>query len=147
MNKKEVKKLLIAEQKEVIENLKQEINDLHQGSDLDEDDTIDPEDFSHQAEISNIEMNLSQRLNSAKEQLSSIENLSDEPMNSIGPGALVESEHDLIYVSIAARSFKYTDKPLFPISRDSPIYKKLLKLNVGDALVIGEEESVIQAIY
>ena len=66
MNKTELKNKLIELQKASVANLEEKINTTHSMVDVDESDTIDPEDLSHQSESAESEHIFKQQLSKAK---------------------------------------------------------------------------------
>ncbi len=140
MDKKELKAHLIEIQTEVIDDLKAEISSYHQGADLDEEDTLDPEDYSHQTEAGNIERNLKQLLLEAESELRALEVLNDSPKKFIGPGSLLHlkgKKEMYLYVSIAALPFEHDGEHILTMSLHAPIYPLLEKKKVGEKIKLG----------
>ena len=146
MDKKSVRMRLKDELETALTDLRSEIAAVHDGVDIDEGDTLDPEDYSHQSESSSLELNLIQRVNGIERQLEIAGGLSTEDMTTIGPGALVITSNHYLYISVAAHPFTIDKHLIVPISVDSPIYPKIKSNAVGDTILMGESEEKIIAI-
>ena len=149
MNKKELKEHLMEIQNEVIQDLKNEISSYHQGADLDEEDTLDPEDYSHQTEAGNIERNLQQLLIKAESEMRLLQNLNVAPKDFIAPGSLLhlkDKKGVYIYISIAALPFEHEGEQVLTISTDAPIYPLLEKKNRGDKIKLGRKSYTLESI-
>ena len=72
MNKKHLKESIIAAQKQLISELKEKIDSSLTMVDIDETDTIDPEDLSHQSESLEIKNLFEQKLNKAQIELDTL---------------------------------------------------------------------------
>ena len=129
-----------------LSDLRSEIVAVHDGVDIDEGDTLDPEDYSHQSESSSLELNLVQRVHGIERQLDIADGLSTEAMTTIGPGALVVTSKHYLYVSVAAHPFTIDEHVIVPISIHSPIYPKIKASKVGDPIAMGDSEEKLIAI-
>jgi hypothetical protein len=146
LDKNAIRLGLVEELKSALSDLRLEIGAVHESVDIDEEDTKDPEDFSHQSESSSLEQNLAQRVGILEHQLVIAESLSTASMSSIGPGALVITTNHYLYVSVAAHPFTIEEHVIVPISMDSPIYPKLKSSALGEAVVMGDSQEKIIAI-
>ncbi len=146
IDKAELKENLIERQTELISAIQKEIQNLHSGIDLDEEDTIDPEDFSHQAELSSIEKHLQQKLELAKEEKEYLQRLSTKKSDEVETGALLQLENKWIYISIAKPEFKFSGQNILSISPFSPLFQKILHKKKGDKIKIGPQTEIIKNI-
>jgi hypothetical protein len=73
MNKNEIIKSIINEQKVVISTIENSVSRYKNASDIDENDSIDPEDFSHQDEAKEMQLRYEQILVQAKNNLDFLE--------------------------------------------------------------------------
>ena len=143
MNKKELKESLHKAQEQMIKDLKMEIDSIHEGMDLDEEDTMDPEDFSHQTEAGTMVMTLRERLRVAEDQLKVIDTLPEEKMEEVGPGTVVETKNRRLYISISSRPFVHQGKEIIPISTKAPICSHIMGKKRGDKISFGKSEEII----
>jgi transcription elongation GreA/GreB family factor len=146
MDKKALKESLYKVQELMIKDLKMEIDSIHGLMDLDEEDTMDPEDFSHQTEAGTMVMTLKERLRVAEEQLKVIDTLTEDKMDEIGPGTIVETKNRRLYISISSRPFIHDGKEIIPISTKAPICQSIMGMKIGDQISLGVNEETITAI-
>ena len=142
MKRVNVLKQVIQKQEEVIENIKKSILIYRADADLDEEDTMDPDDFSHQSESKEMQLRFEQHLKDEKQKLNVLQN-ELEGKNSL---RIIESENHVILLGLSIPLFKY-NKSIIGISEDAPIYKSLLKLSKGDKLKLGTTSEKIEDIY
>lgn len=132
MDKRALKEYLISQQRVVVKDLKATVDSYRAGADLDESDTLDPEDYSHQTESGDLGRSLLSPLAQAKEGLSTAEDLNTGACDTIQPGALVELKDMWIYVSISHPAFDFRNVEITPISTEAPIYLAMHGLKAGD---------------
>lgn len=142
MKRINVLKLVIQKQEEIIENIEKSILIYKTDADLDEEDTIDPEDFSHQSESKEMQLRFEQHLKDEKQKLIVLQN-ELEGKNSL---QIIESENYIILLGLSIPLFK-NDKSIIGISEVAPIYNSLLKLSKGDKLKLGSASEKIEDIY
>ncbi|NND94180.1 MAG: hypothetical protein HKN45_04895 [Flavobacteriales bacterium] len=147
MDKKKLKEHLIDVHQHIIEDLGKEIGSYSQGADLDEEDTLDPEDYSHQTEAGNIAMNLKQQLKQAESELRFLESLDDSAKDEVGPGALVQLDDRYLYISIATLPFEHEGAQIISISTEAPIYPLIKFKHKGDHIKLGKTNHEIIEIY
>ncbi|NNC82870.1 MAG: hypothetical protein HKN79_04770 [Flavobacteriales bacterium] len=147
LDKNELKAHMLDMQDEIITDLKAEIDSYHQGKDLDEEDTMDPEDFSHQAEAGTIELTLKEQLRKAEADKGVLEKLTTEERTDIRPGTLIELEDRYMYISIATLPFEFNGKQVITLTMDAPIYPLIKNKNVGDSIRLGKESHEIKALH
>lgn len=146
LDKNTLRSRLIEELNTALSDLRSEIASVHAGVDIDEEETLNPEDFAHQSESSNLELSLIHRVAVLESQLAIAHVLPTRTMPTIGPGSLVITSNHYLYVSVAAHPFVIDKHMVVPISLDSPIYPKMKSNTVGDNIMMGETEEKIIAI-
>jgi hypothetical protein len=147
MDKKELKAHLIEVQDHIIADLKEEMGSYQQGADLDEEDTLDPEDYSHQSESGRIALNLKVQLRKAEAELEFLKQLDDSPKDEIGPGALVQLDDRFLYISIATLPIVHEGHQVISISTEAPIYPLIKLKQKGDRIKLGKDNHEIIKIY
>ena len=147
LEKQIIKEELILRQVRIVENLNEEIDYIHTGVDLDEEDTMDPEDFSHQAELGVVESQLQSRMETAKSNLELLKQLSTEEKDEIELGSMIQSKEILIYISIAHPNFEFMGKKIIPISPASPLFLELKEKKTNEEFNLGEDKVIIEKIY
>lgn len=134
--------LFIKKQKEVIENIEKSILIYKTDADLDEEDTIDPEDFSHQSESKDMQLRFEQHL---KEEMHKLKILEAE-LKKENAIKFIESKNYLILLGLAVPMFKY-NKSNIGISESAPIYNSLGNLSKGDDLKLGNTVEKIEDVF
>ena len=91
MNKETIKAKLFEVQNSIVKELEEKIATSHSMVDVDEDDTLDPEDFSHQYESGELESLMKVQLLNAKMDLSRLNKMDFSSKDSVTDGALVQT--------------------------------------------------------
>ena len=121
MLKEEIKNKLIAYQEGLVEDFAKAVEEQHVGADIDEEDTRDPEDFSHQDEAGDLMLRLKQKLQVAEQDLNALKEIPLDSKDRIVQGALVETDKWFFYVGLATQSMEHDGKTLAGISTQAPI--------------------------
>lgn len=147
MKKSEILDLILVKQKQIISNLEQTIAHYHLDSNLDEDDTLDPEDYSHQDEASEMKFRLKEILNKAKTDYNFIQNNLNSVHQSIENGALIKiEENGYIFIGVSIPPFVANNNKIITISEKAPIFSNIKDLLVGDKITIGNKTYTIITI-
>lgn len=121
----------------IVEELSEKISTVHSMVDMDEDNTLDPEDYSHQYEAGEMEQLIRVQLNKAKRQLDIMNTLDFSVKNKVAPGAYIETDHFNCLVAFATTPFEVEGKTVVGISIDSPIYASMLGKKANDSFSFG----------
>lgn len=132
MNKEHMKEVLFAMQENIIRELQEKVEMTHSIVDIDEDDTHDPEDYSHQYESGEMEQLMRVQLNKAKRNLDLLKSIDFSEKTFIEPGAYVETNKFNFLVGFTTVPFDVEGKHIVGISTESPIYPIMLGKKVGD---------------
>lgn len=147
MNKQELKQALLSFQQNSINNLMEKIVTIHSMVDVDESDTIDPEDLSHQSESMESEQLFKQQLIKAQQDLRTIESIDFSTKTSVEPGAFIQTEKFNFLVACATTPFDFNEIHITGISVESPIYKEMKGLNKGAQFNLSGNNYQINEIY
>src|SRR6188768_3371337 len=79
--------------------LTQALNDYESASNIDEGDTLDPEDFSQQTEFKEMQMRI--HLDQVNAQLSRLDELAHKKVSTIEEGAIVETQKNMIFIGVS----------------------------------------------
>lgn len=120
------------EQEKVISNLKNSVESYKSESDLDEDNTVDPEDYSRQSEAKDMQLRLEKMLQTAQNNLSLIEDNTEKSFEAAETGALIETEDRFFFVGISLPVFKLEGKEIITFSEDAPVFKNIKGKKGGD---------------
>lgn len=146
MNKNEIIKSIINEQNVVISTIENSVSRYKNASDIDENDSIDPEDFSHQDEAKEMQLRYEQILVQAKNNLDFLETYKNEETTKIELGSLIETEDLYIFIGISLQQFMLNGKNVIAISEEAPIYNSIKEKTIGEKITIGTIENTIISI-
>lgn len=146
MNKNEIIKSIINEQNVVISTIENSVSRYKNASDIDENDSIDPEDFSHQDEAKEMQLRYEQILVQAKNNLDFLETYKNKETTKIELGSLIETEYLYIFIGISLQQFKLNGKNVIAISEEAPIYNSIKEKTIGEKITIGTIENTIISI-
>ena len=137
---------LIAEQQKVIESLKNSVNQYKIASDMDEESTHDPEDFSYQTQAKDMQLRFEKMLGEAEENLSFLMNQKQFSHDIIEKGSVIETDKNFLFVGISVPVFDIDGKEVISFSDNAPIYDGFKGKKIGDRVKIGDHSYEIQSI-
>ncbi len=137
MTREEILDRIIEEQQRVIDNLKQSVERYKTASDLDEDDTSDPDDLARQTEAKDMQLRYEKLLQKEKNDMGFVLSEKENTHTVIERGCVVETEKHLLFLGVALPVIKGSGKEIYCISPDAPIYKNLMNKKEGDEIQIG----------
>jgi hypothetical protein len=146
MNKAKLQEKIIEIQTLIVSELKEKIDSSLSMIDIDETDTIDPEDLSHQSESLEMKNLFEQKLNKAQIELDTLLHMDFSEKNEAIPGALVTTENFHFLIGFAAIPFEFEGKRIVGVSIDSPIYPEIKGKVVGDRFSYSDNNYKILAI-
>ena len=127
--------------------LTQALNDYESASNIDEADTLDPEDLSQQTEFKEMQMRMKFHLEQVNSQLSRLQELSGKKVNTVEAGAIVETDHNLLFIGVSCPAIPIDGREILGISTETPIYASIKGKMTGDTFKMGKEEYSITSIY
>ena len=130
----------------IVNELREKAEMSHSMVDIDEDDTIDPEDFSHQYESGEMEQLIRVQMNKAKSALERVQNIDFSAKSDVQPGALVKTDHQTFIIGQATMPFDAEGIRVIGISPASPIYTCMMGKKAGDKFSYSGTEYEIQSI-
>ena len=150
MDKKEKRKKII---NHLIELKEQEILALensfeifNESADLDEETTLELDDFSKQDQSRNSAQNVRMRINLAQENLNEFKNLRPQLVDEITNGNVVLTDKVNIVIGLAFKEFIWENEKYVGISTDAPIYAELQTKKEGDAFVFNGTKYQIKEV-
>jgi hypothetical protein len=147
MNKVILKNRLIEIQKTIINEINEKIVTTHSMVDVDESDTIDPEDLSHQTESMLTEQLFKVKLQKAENDLHLLDQISFDVKTKVEPGAFVKTEMFHFVVATATVPFDLEGIHVIGISSESPIYLEMKGLEKGDIFNFSDKSYTILEIH
>ena len=137
MDKAKILSAIIDEQEKVINNLKASIERYKQESNMDEDNTLDPDDYARQNEAKDMQLRYENMLKSAKHNLNFLEDSKTKINDKIEAGTVIETDKTYIFVGVSVPIFKYAEKDVISVSEDAPVFQNLKSKTLGDTLELG----------
>ncbi|MGZ5273847.1 MAG: hypothetical protein ACXWCA_06010 [Kaistella sp.] len=137
---------LIEEQGKVVESLQQSVNQYKTASDMDEESTHDPEDFSHQTEAKDMQLRFEKMLAEAEENLNFLNSEQNAAHETIEKGSVIETDQSYLFVGISVPVFKIEGKDVISFSEEAPVFEEIKGRAIGDSFKIGDNSHVIQSI-
>lgn len=122
MEKQSIKNFLLEKQSRLVTELKEQTQTIHTMVDIDESDTIDPEDYSHQYESQEMEQMLKVQLNRAERGLEVLASLDITPKTKVETGAIIQTDSLNFFIGYPTIPFDMEGKRYVGISAGSPIY-------------------------
>ncbi|MBK8611046.1 MAG: hypothetical protein IPL84_14170 [Chitinophagaceae bacterium] len=146
MDKKMKLQILIDQQQNAIEELNRSMGDFRDDADLDEGNTLDPEDFSHQTIAKESQLRLKQQLAKARADMELLQQYAATNCHTVETGALVQTNTDWFLIGISLGGYQSGDINLRCISADSPAFRELLGKKTQDSFSLGNNNYTILAI-
>jgi len=146
MNRKDILNKIIDEQNKVIESLQQSVDRYKTASDLDEESTHDPEDFSNQTVAKDMQLRFEKMMAQAQRDLDFVESETKTQHTDIENGSLIETDKNYIFVGISVPVFEVDGKEVMSFSEKAPIFEEIKDKAVGDKMKIGKDSFKIDSI-
>ena len=137
MKRVDIITIIIEEQKVVIDSLKQTVERYKIASDLDEESTHDPEDFSQQTQAKDMQLRYENTLKEANQSLAFLENELKEKHDKIEKGTLVETDQNYLFVGISVPPFQFEKKDVIAFSDHAPVFQNIKGKSKGDKVEVG----------
>lgn len=145
MNRKDIITKIIEEQNKVIDSLTVSVERYKTASDLDEESTHDPEDFSQQTQAKDMQLRYEKTRREAIQQLNFLESEIKEEHDQIETGTLVETDQGYLFVGISVPVIMVGKKEVITFSEEAPVFGNIKGKNVGDTVKIGDKSMKIVA--
>ncbi len=147
MNRKEILKKIAEEQEKIVENLQESVARYRTASDMDEDDTLDPDDYARQTEAKDMQLRFEQMLNAAKQNLAFIQSEAGGTHSQAEEGAIVETGDHFFFLGSNVPHFEFDGKEVYCVTKETPVYKSIIGKNVGDQIQVGNQKAEITHIF
>jgi transcription elongation factor GreA len=146
MNKEKIKETLIGIQQGKVKELTERVGVILGDIDIDDNDTIDPEDLSHQQESNELLMLYKTQLEKSKNELKFLQRVDCGPHDSIQPGSIVETNQFNFFIGHTFPPINLEKGRLIRISLDSPFYEVLKTKKAGESFEFNEHNYTIISI-
>lgn len=146
MNKIKILEQIVKEQSKTLANLTASIQKYKSASDMDEDDTLDPEDYSHQGEAREMKMRMEQLLLKESKNLEIIEKCLSIENEEVAFGALLDLDSKYLFVGVSIHPFSFEGKEVYSISTEAPIFQLIKGKKVNELIELGTNSYTIKSI-
>lgn len=146
MNRIAIMDSIIKEQQKVVDNLEYSVNRYVTASDLEEDDTIDPDDLSQQVQAKDMQLRFEQLLKKAQDEMSFLVVERDLSHTEIEKGSLVILNDAIVFVGLSVPKFDFENKTVISFSTDAPAFKNIEHKKIGDEVLLGNQSYKINSI-
>lgn len=133
MDKQELKHYLLAEEKVLLQEARQDLEDHLSENLLDQDNVKDLDDLAQSDASSFVQHDLEKRISVHLETIQILEEISFQESDVVKPGAIVKVNGKKIIIAVAKRPFEYKGEELEAISSSAPIYKEMQGKRAGDS--------------
>ncbi len=147
MDKAFILSKIIDEYQKVVANLKSSVDRYKHESDMDEDNTLDPDDYARQNEAKDMQLRFEKMLKEAKKNLKFIEDSKAESKQNIEAGTLIETNENYLFIGVSVPVFKIESKEVLSFSEDAPVFKTVKNKKIGDIFDIGKNKFEIINIF
>lgn len=146
MNKKKIIQLLINRQLTIVDELTKSMESYQEYADLDEDSTLDPEDFSQQTVAKESQLRLQQQLERAQTELALLEHYAVNKFDTVQAGALIQTDSLWFLTGISLGVFEAEEINIHFISTGSPAFDVVLGKKINDSFTLGNKNYKVIAI-
>lgn len=146
MNKEALFQELRQNKIRLILELKENMKSAHSTVDMDESDTIDPEDLSHQFEGGEMEHLFEEQLRRAEEDLLHLKQIDISLKETVQPGAVVFTQTFNFIIGIPSMPFQFDKKQFVGISTRSAIFMQMKDKQRGDVFTHASNSYTINEI-
>lgn len=131
-NRREVIDHLIQLKKDEIKGLEESYKIYAESADLDEDSSLELDDFAHQTLSTESARNIQLRIDTERENLNKFINLRPELIDEITEGNVVFTDKVNFVIGMAFKDFEWKGKRFVGISTQAPIFEALVGKRAGD---------------
>lgn len=107
-------------------------------ADLDEADTKDMEDLSHQEEAHDMQLKIRQHLIELEADWHFLKGLALAANDSVEVGSLVKTDHHAFFIAVACHAIDVEGEKVVGISSKAPIFAQMQGKKVGDSFTFNE---------
>ena len=143
MEKEKILQLIALHLEGNVRELNKSLEDYKNASNLDEGDTIDPEDYSQQAEQKEMSYQMQIQLDNAQSGLSRLKDFSGKTFSVAKAGALIETDKNWILLGVSIPSLQVGNKELLGISPESPAFAVINGKAKGESFNLGKNSFTI----
>ena len=133
VDKLELQKTMLTMYETIISDLKEELKVKETLANIDEDNTLDPEDYSNQTVSKEMKMLLQKQLDKAQFDFEKVKNMDFSEKSEAVVGALVTTDMFNFILGVATTPFLFGNMQIVGVSTEAPIFSSLLGRKEGDS--------------
>lgn len=133
LNKLQLKNEMLSMYETIIHDLKEELKAKESLANIDEDNALDPEDYSNQTISKEMIMLLQKQLDKALFDFEKLKNIDFSEKSEAVIGALVTTDMFNFILGVATTPFLFGNLQIVGVSSEAPIFSSLLGRKEGDS--------------
>lgn len=133
VDKLQLQKAMLSMYETIIHDLREELKMKESLANLDEDNTLDPEDYSNQTVSKEMKMLLQKQLDKALYDFEKVKNIDFSEKSEAVVGALVTTDMFNFILGVATTPFLFGNLQIVGVSTEAPIFSSLLGKKEGDS--------------
>lgn len=133
IDKLQLQKTMLNMYETIINDLKEELKVKETLANIDEDNTLDPEDYSNQTVSKEMKMLLQKQLDKAQFDFEKVKNMDFSEKSEAVVGALVTTDMFNFILGVATTPFLFGNMQIVGVSTEAPIFSSLLGKKEGDS--------------
>ena len=133
VDKFELQKTMLTMYETIINDLKEELKVKETLANIDEDNTLDPEDYSNQTVSKEMKMLLQKQLDKALFDFEKVKKMDFSEKSEALVGALVTTDMFNFILGVATTPFLFGNMQIVGVSTEAPIFSSLLGRKEGDS--------------
>jgi hypothetical protein len=133
IDKNQLKAEMLAMYETIIYDLSEELRAKKTLTDLDEGNTLDPEDFSNQTESREMTLLLEKQIEKTRFDLDRLQHIDFSEKSEAGIGALVTTDMFNFVLGVATTPFLFGNVQIVGVSPEAPIFRYLVGKKQGES--------------
>jgi hypothetical protein len=133
VDKLQLQKTMLNMYETIINDLKEELKVKETLANIDEDNTLDPEDYSNQTVSKEMKMLLQKQLDKSQFDFEKVKNMDFSEKSEAVVGALVTTDMFNFILGVATTPFLFGNMQIVGVSTEAPIFSSLLGKKEGDS--------------
>jgi hypothetical protein len=133
VDKLQLQKTMLNMYETIINDLKEELKVKETLAHIDEDNTLDPEDYSNQTVSKEMKMLLQKQLDKSQFDFEKVKNMDFSEKSEAVVGALVTTDMFNFILGVATTPFLFGNMQIVGVSTEAPIFSSLLGRKEGDS--------------
>lgn len=148
MRRSELYQVMLQHHEEAVAEYQRFLDRLKSDSDIDENETQDMEDYSHQSEANDMEIRTKVQMSKAIQDLDAFKALKGIVSNGeVMDGSFVLTKDRIFFIGVPSSSIEHDSYKMIGVSSESPAYESIVGKKIGDKVQLGRLKCKIEEIY